>query len=108
MYLVTQSVQVFETPWTGAHQAPLSMRFPSISQEYWNGLPFPPPEDLPHPWVEPMFPSSPALVSKFFTTEPPGKLWLNIYFNSVLVSTSLLVPSLKFLVQKEIHVEKER
>ena len=91
-----------------ACQSPLSMRFPSISQEYWNGLPFPPPEDLLHPWIEPMSPASPALVSKFFITEPPGKLWLNIYFNSVLVSTSLLVPSSKFLVQKEIHVEKER
>jgi len=44
------------------------MRFPR--QEYWNGLPFLPPEDLPDPWVEPM---SPALADQFFTNEPPGK-----------------------------------
>ena len=39
------------TPWTGAHQAPLSMEF--SSQEYWSGLPFPSPGDLPHPGIEP-------------------------------------------------------
>ena len=38
-------VQLFMTPWTVAHQAPLSMGFPR--QEYWSGLPFPPPGDLP-------------------------------------------------------------
>ena len=48
--------------------APLSMGFPR--QEYWNGLPFPPPEDLPNPGVKP---ASPALAGGFFTTEPPGK-----------------------------------
>ena len=92
MYLVTQSVQLLETPWTGARQAPLSMRFPSVSHEYWSGLPFPPPEDLANPGIEPTSSASPPLVGKFFTTEPPGKLRLNIYFNSVLLSTSLLVP----------------
>ena len=51
-----------------ACQALLSMRFPSISQEYWNGLPFPPPEDLPHPGIKPMSPVSPALAGGFFTT----------------------------------------
>ena len=38
------------TPWTEAHQAPLSMGFPR--QEYWSGLPFPPPGDLPDPGIE--------------------------------------------------------
>ena len=57
------------TPRTAAHQAPLSMRFPK--QEYWSGLPRPPPGDLPDPGIEPM---SPALVGRFFTTAPPGKL----------------------------------
>ena len=76
-----------------ACQALLSMRFPSISQEYWNGLPFPPLEDLPHPGIKPMSPASPASISRFLTTEPPGKLWVNIYFNSILLSTTLLVPS---------------
>ena len=56
------------TPWTAAHQAPLSMGFPR--QEYWSGLPFPSPGDLSHPGIEPM---SPALAGEFFTTEPSGK-----------------------------------
>ena len=43
-------VQLFVTPWTVTHQAPLSMGFPS--QEYWNGLSFPPPEDLPDPRIQ--------------------------------------------------------
>ena len=46
-------VRLFVTPWTIAHQAPLSMRFPR--QEYGSGLPFPSPGDLPEPWIEPAF-----------------------------------------------------
>ena len=56
------------TPWTVAHQAPLSVGFPR--QEYWNGLPFPSPEDLPKPGIEP---ESPALAGRLFTTVPSGK-----------------------------------
>ena len=48
-------VQFFATPWTVAHQAPLSIGFPK--QEYWSGLPFPSPEDLPDPRIKPAFPS---------------------------------------------------
>ena len=59
MNLVTQSVLLFETPWTGARQAPLSMRFPSVSQEYWNGLPCLPPEDVANPGIKPMSSASP-------------------------------------------------
>ena len=47
----------FETPWTVARQAPLSMEFPR--EEYWSGLPFPPPGDLPKPGIEPGSPASP-------------------------------------------------
>ena len=47
------------TPWTVAHQAPLSTEF--SRQEYWSGLPFPPPEDLPDPGIKPLSPASPAL-----------------------------------------------
>ena len=54
------------TPWTAAHQAPLSIP----RQEHWSGLPCPPPEDLPNPGIKP---TSPALAGGFFTTEPPGK-----------------------------------
>ena len=64
-------VQLFATLWTVARQAPLSMGFPR--QENWNGLPFPPPEDLPDPGIEPVSPVSPALAGGFFTTELPGK-----------------------------------
>ena len=60
--------QLFATPWTVAHQAPLSMGF--SRQEYWSGLPFLPPGDLPHPGIKP---ASPALADGFFTTEPPRK-----------------------------------
>ena len=58
-------VQLFATPWIIASQAPLSVEFPR--QEYWSGLPFPPPRDLPDPGIEPM---SPALGDGFFTAEP--------------------------------------
>ena len=60
----------FVAPWTIAHQAPLSMEF--SRQESWNGLPFPPPEDLPNPETEPESPVSPALAVRFFTAEPPA------------------------------------
>ena len=56
------------TPWTVALQAPLSMGCPR--QEYWSGLPFPPPGDLPDPGIEPV---SPALQVDSLPTEPPGK-----------------------------------
>ena len=61
----------FVTPWTVVLQAPLSMGFPR--QEYWNGLPFPSPEDLPDPGIQPLSLASPVLAGKFFTTEQPGK-----------------------------------
>ena len=61
-------VQLFATPWTTAHQTPLSMEFPR--QEYWNGLPFPTPGDLPDPGTEP---GSPALQAGALPSEPPGK-----------------------------------
>ena len=56
------------TPWTVAPQAPLSMAFPR--QEYWGGLLFPSPGDLPYPGIEPW---SPALQADSLLTEPPGK-----------------------------------
>ena len=62
-------VRLFVIPWVVAIQAPLSMGFPR--QEYWSGLPFPPPGDLPNLETEPV---SPALAGGFFATEPPGKL----------------------------------
>ena len=50
------------TPWTVAHQAPPSMEFSRL--DYWSGLPFPSPGDLPDPGIEPI---SPASAGRFFT-----------------------------------------
>ena len=58
-------VQLFATPWTVACQAPLFMGF--FRQEYWSGLPFPPPGDLPDPGIEPASPMSPEFAGRFFT-----------------------------------------
>ena len=60
----------FATPWTAAHQAPLSILFPR--QEYWSGLPFLSPGHLSDPGIEP---ASPALAGRFFTAEPSVRLW---------------------------------
>ena len=60
-------VRLFATPWTIALQAPLSMGV--ARQEYWSGLPFTPPGDLPDPGIKFV---SPALAGEIFTAEPPG------------------------------------
>ena len=59
-------VQLFVTLWTVARQAPLPMGF--SRQEYWSGLPFPSPGDVPRPGIKPESLTSPALVGGFFTT----------------------------------------
>ena len=66
--LVTQSCPTLETRWTVAHQAPFSMGF--SRQEYWSGLPFPSPGDLPDPGIKP---GSPALQSDALPSELLGK-----------------------------------
>ena len=63
---------VFATPWTVAHQAPLTMKF--SRQEYWSGLLFPSPGHLPDPGIGPLSFASPALAGRCFTPAPPGKL----------------------------------
>ena len=76
-------VWLFRTPSTIAHQAPLSMEF--SRQEYWNGLPFPSPGELPNPVIEPMSLMSAALAGRFFTTSSTwgvplrNELLFNIY-----------------------------
>ena len=57
----------------GARQGPLPMEF--SRQEYWSGLPFPLPEDLPNPGIELASLASPALAGRFFTTAPPGDMF---------------------------------
>ena len=61
-------VWLFATPWTVAYYAPLSTGL--SRQEYWSGLPFPSPGDLPNPGIEP---GSPALQADALPPEPPGK-----------------------------------
>ena len=65
---VLSHVRLFVTPWTVAHQAPLSMEFPR--QEYWSGLPFFTPGDLLDPEIEPTSPVSCALQVDSLPTEP--------------------------------------
>ena len=67
-----------ETPWTVAHQAPLSMEF--SRQEYWSGQSFPFPGDLPDPGFEPR---SPALQADSLPSEPPGKPWLTLAMENI-------------------------
>ena len=103
--LVAQSHPTLCKPLTVAHQAPLSMEF--SRQEYWSGLPFPLPGDLPNPGTEPKSPASPALTGEFFTTVPLGKIkwhktgsflwchWGQLCIPTVGVQISLpLVPAL--------------
>ena len=72
-------VQLFVISWTVAHRAPLSLGF--SRQEYWSGLPFPSPRDLPDPGIEPL-----SLVSfRFFTTVPLRK------FSTVFRGRSTLI-----------------
>ena len=62
MHVCDQSlsrVRLYGTPWTVAHQGPLSVGY--SREEYWSGLPCPSPGDLPNPGIEPMFPVAPAL-----------------------------------------------
>ena len=63
-------VRLFATPWTVASQAPPFMGF--SRQEYWSGLPFPSPGDLPDPGIKPR---SPAFQADTLTSELPGTLF---------------------------------
>ena len=66
VYSVLSCVWPFATPQTVIHRAPLSMKF--STQEYWSGLPFPSPGDLPDPGIKPTSLASPSLAGVFFTT----------------------------------------
>ena len=67
-------VPLFAIPWTVAYHAPPSMGF--FRQEYWSGLPFPSPEDLPDPGIEP---GSPALQTDALPSEPLGKPYATVH-----------------------------
>ena len=68
-------VWLFATLSTVACQFPLSTGF--FRQEYWSGLPCPPPGDLPNPGIQPMSLTSPALAGRFFTANPYIYIWNN-------------------------------
>ena len=76
-------VRLFVTPRTVAHRAPLSMGF--SRQEYWSGLPCPPPGDLPHPGIKPTSLLSPALAGGLFTTRATGEAQLQIMLGHKLL-----------------------
>ena len=73
-------VWLFATPWTVAYQTPPSMGF--SRQQYWSGLPFPSPGDLPNPGMEP---GSPALQADALPSEPRGKSLYNM--NSIVFTS---------------------
>ena len=66
--MLTESNIVFATPWIVGYQAPQSMKF--SKQEYWSGLPFSSPGDLPNPGIKPW---SPTLQADALLSKPPGK-----------------------------------
>ena len=80
-------VRLFATPWTAAYQAPLSRGF--SRQEYWSGLPFPSPEDLPNPGIEPR---SPALEADALTSEPPVQSNVEAWVQSLVKELRPNVP----------------
>ena len=99
---ITSVVFNSATLWTVAQQAPLSMGFPN--QEYWSGLPCPPPRDLPDPGIKPASLMSPALAGRFFTSsaiwEAPSiiiemcnfkeiKMHFNVHFKEIRADLSV-------------------
>ena len=80
---VLSHVRLFAIPWTVAHQAPLSIGSPG--QEYWSGLPCPPPGSLSDPGTKPSCPMSPALASRFLTTSTTQEA------PTILISTNQLI-----------------
>ena len=87
-------VPLFATSWTVAHQTPLSMGFPR--QEYWSGLPLPPPGDLPDPEIER---ASPALAGSLFTTVISGKADILVYYTRNSMSRS----SFRYFINQKLN-----
>ena len=95
----------FATPQIVARWALLSIGF--SWQEYWSGLPFPPPGDLPNLGIKPV---SPALADRFFTTEPPGKPgWREYNSDKGTLALFLQVPTgwLSFLYEMKTPFSTE-
>ena len=77
--LVTRHVWYFVTPWTVAHEVPLSMEY--SRQEYWSGLPFPSQGGLPYPGIKP---GSPAMQADSLPSEPAEFKSKNLLMNEIL------------------------
>jgi len=82
-------VWLFATPWIPARQAPLSMGF--SRQEYWSGLPFPSPGDLPNPGIEPTSFMSPELAGRFFTTKATWEAPVFSHWPSDILFLNILI-----------------
>ena len=91
-------VQLFETPWTIAHQAPLSMKFPR--QEYWSGLSCPFPGDLPDPGIEPQSFASPALQADSLPLYHLGKPRVL----QSLLNTNFIIPELSIFIYQLVFL----
>ena len=90
---------LFATLWTIACQVPLSMKF--SRQEYWSGLPFPPPGDLPGLGIEPGSLGSPALAGRFSTTAPAKPADKNV----LCCARSLQLCPIRIIVSKVLGSE---
>ena len=89
-------VRLFATPWTVAYKAPLSTEF--SRQEYWSGLPFPSPGNLPNPGIEPR---SLALQADALPSEPPGRSINSFQKDFVLDDLSMIEsPNLELIEKK--------
>ena len=97
-------VQLLVTPWTVAYKAPLSMEF--SRQEYWSGLPFPSPGDLPHPVIKP---GSPALQADPLLSEPPGKILIcPLMCSDCFVGRKMKVHKVLFIFHVSSHIYGRR
>ena len=92
-------VRLFATPWTAAYQALPSMEF--SRQEYWSGLPFPFPGDLPNPGIKP---GSPALQADALPSEPPGIIGHYKILKIVLYTIQLVLVSYLFYLEWFVSV----
>ena len=103
---VTQLCLPFVTPWTVAHQ--ISSVHGILQQEYWSGLSFPTPGDLPNPRIKP---ASPALAGRFFSTAPCGKsyIWRYLFLKScqftVTDGTFMMTSNPQILLPKMLKLQ---
>ena len=91
-------VPLFVTPWSVAYQVPPSLGF--SRQEYWSGLLFPSPGDLPNPGIEPR---SPTLQADALPSEPPGKLIYNVVLISAVLQNASVSTQIYILFHILLH-----